>query len=237
MLQSRWKFTLRLNCNSFIGNEIVTRFCTCHDSTAVGACAKVCCDCYVRINVRARRNFRRIWIATENRLWNWPVEINKHHRTLVARHLSMKTSSSPPSACTGKMHPPWFVYMHARYHPDAPRTAWPSLVKFQRQCCPKHTQPVDLPFILYNQWRHRSHSINLTSTPQSGRIDKALRYSHRKPWLEMNEQQDASTNPSKWRHNFGSHVFTSAMIMRITAFALIQDGGRQSAEERSVITR
>ena len=42
---------------------IATKFCTWHDSCAVVACAKICCDLMASNGVVARRNFDRIWIA------------------------------------------------------------------------------------------------------------------------------------------------------------------------------
>ena len=55
-------------CNSVAVHHIATNFCTCHDSTAVVSCTKVCSDHYIRIEVRAKRNFHGIWSAMENPL-------------------------------------------------------------------------------------------------------------------------------------------------------------------------
>ena len=55
-------------CNSVRGHQIATNFCTCHDSTAVVPCTKFCSDHCIRIEVRANRNFHRIWIAMEKPL-------------------------------------------------------------------------------------------------------------------------------------------------------------------------
>ena len=54
--------------NSVAGHQIATNFCTCHDSTAVVPCTKFCSDHYIRIEVRVKRNFHRIWIAIEKPL-------------------------------------------------------------------------------------------------------------------------------------------------------------------------
>ena len=51
--------------NSFAGHQIATTFCTCHDCTAVMPCTKFCSDHCIRIEVRVKRNFHRIWIAME----------------------------------------------------------------------------------------------------------------------------------------------------------------------------
>ena len=42
---------------------IATKFCTWHDSCAVVACAKICCDLMASNGVMARWSFHRIWIA------------------------------------------------------------------------------------------------------------------------------------------------------------------------------
>ena len=42
---------------------IATKFCTWHDSCAVVACAKICCDLMTSNGVMARQSFHRIWIA------------------------------------------------------------------------------------------------------------------------------------------------------------------------------
>ena len=54
--------------NAVAGHEIVKKFCTCHDSTAVVPCAKFCSDRCIRIEVRVKRNFHRVWIAMEKPL-------------------------------------------------------------------------------------------------------------------------------------------------------------------------
>ena len=55
-------------CNSVTGDQIATNFCTCHDSTAVVPCTKFCSDHCIGIEMRAKRNFHRIWIAMEKPL-------------------------------------------------------------------------------------------------------------------------------------------------------------------------
>ena len=54
--------------NSVAGHQIATNFCTCHDSTAVMPCDKFCSNHCIRIEVRVKRNFHRIWIAMEKPL-------------------------------------------------------------------------------------------------------------------------------------------------------------------------
>ena len=54
--------------NSVTGHQIATNFCTCHDSTAVVPCTKFCSDHCIGIEMRAKRNFYRIWIAMEKTL-------------------------------------------------------------------------------------------------------------------------------------------------------------------------
>ena len=54
-------------CNSVAGHQIATIFCTCHYSTAVVPCTKFCSDHGIRLDVRVKRNFHRIWIPWKNR--------------------------------------------------------------------------------------------------------------------------------------------------------------------------
>ena len=50
-------------------NTVIARkFCTWHDSTAVVACAKICCDLVASNGIMARLSFHRIWIADKNPL-------------------------------------------------------------------------------------------------------------------------------------------------------------------------
>ena len=55
-------------CSSLAGHQIATIFCTCHDSTAVVPCTKFCSNHCIRIEMRVKRNFHRIWIAMEKTL-------------------------------------------------------------------------------------------------------------------------------------------------------------------------
>ena len=57
-------FRSHLDSNSVI----VTKFCTWHDSCAVVACAKICCDLMASDGITARRSFHRIWIAGKKSL-------------------------------------------------------------------------------------------------------------------------------------------------------------------------
>ena len=54
--------------NAVVGHHIATNICTCHDSTAVVPCTKLCSDHGIRVEVRVKRNFHRIWIAMEKPL-------------------------------------------------------------------------------------------------------------------------------------------------------------------------
>ena len=47
---------------------IATKFCTWHDSCAVVACAKICCDLIASSGITARRSFHQIWIAGKKSL-------------------------------------------------------------------------------------------------------------------------------------------------------------------------
>ena len=50
-------------CNSFAGHKIATNFCKWHDSCAVLSCTTFCSNHCIRIEVRMKRNFHRIWIV------------------------------------------------------------------------------------------------------------------------------------------------------------------------------
>ena len=59
-------------CSHPNSNEVITtKFCTCHDSCAVMACAKFCCDMYNSKWITAKRNFHQIWIVMANSLVTW----------------------------------------------------------------------------------------------------------------------------------------------------------------------
>ena len=59
-------------CSSITGHKIATKFCTCHDSTAVMPNAKFCSNYVVGFGMRVRLNFHHIWILMENCWWNGP---------------------------------------------------------------------------------------------------------------------------------------------------------------------
>ena len=50
---------------------IATKFGTWHDSWAVVACAKFCCDMITSYWIRAKWNFHQIWIVMEKLLAKW----------------------------------------------------------------------------------------------------------------------------------------------------------------------
>ena len=53
-------------------NKVITTiFGTWHDSWAVVACAKFCCDMVISNWIRAKWNFHRIWIVMEKSLVKW----------------------------------------------------------------------------------------------------------------------------------------------------------------------
>ena len=63
-IQIRLKFRFTFDPNTVIA----TKFCTWHDSCAVVACAKICCDLFASSGITARRSFHRIWIAGKKSL-------------------------------------------------------------------------------------------------------------------------------------------------------------------------
>ena len=62
---------ISFSCNSIAGDHITTKFCTRHDSIAVMPCAKFCSDHFIRIWMRGKWNFHRIWIVMERLLVKW----------------------------------------------------------------------------------------------------------------------------------------------------------------------
>ena len=62
-------------CNSIIDCQITTNFCTCHDSTAVVACAKFCSDIFPSIKMTAKWNLDGIWILVEKSLVQQSPEV------------------------------------------------------------------------------------------------------------------------------------------------------------------
>ena len=84
--------------NSVVGHNIATKFCTCHDSTAVVPCAKYHSDHFTTTWMRADWNFNRIWITMEkivhemsprmSMIWAksvgpWPLKIHIQSWTLL----------------------------------------------------------------------------------------------------------------------------------------------------------
>ena len=72
---------------------IATIFGTWHDSWAVVACAKFCCDMVISNWKRAKWNFHRIWIVMEKSLVKWVPDC---HRTKVWYH----NGNRPVLICT-----------------------------------------------------------------------------------------------------------------------------------------
>ena len=69
---------------SVAGHQIATNVCTCHDSTAVVPCTKFCSDHCIRIEMRVKQNFHRIWIAMVKSLVKrppcWSLLVNRSAR-------------------------------------------------------------------------------------------------------------------------------------------------------------
>ena len=102
--------------NSVAGHRIATIFCTCHDSTAVVPCTKFCSDHCIRIEVRVKRYFHRIWIAME--------------KTLVKR--------APERVLTAFISPP---HSGRGLGGNKPISSVPLLSRFSP--LPKHLQPME----------------------------------------------------------------------------------------------
>ena len=80
--------------NSIFGYDIATHFCTCHDSTAVVACAKLCSYQFIRIWIRAKLNFHHIWIVMEKLFMKWVAAHNGKIEALTATETLMKSCLS-----------------------------------------------------------------------------------------------------------------------------------------------
>ena len=60
------------HCNSIPGSDISTIFCTCHDSTAAVACAKIYTDEFITIwMMRTKWNSKKIWIMRHKSFSEW----------------------------------------------------------------------------------------------------------------------------------------------------------------------
>ena len=82
-LQIRWKVRLAVTpLNIF--------FCTCHDSIAVVPRTKFCSDHCIRIVVRVKPNFYRIWIATEKPLVK---QIDRCHSNNIQTSIQQQQTS------------------------------------------------------------------------------------------------------------------------------------------------
>ena len=72
---SRWiSFCSLLSCSE----EITTKFCTWHDSTAVVPCAKFCGDMISFNGITLKLKFHQIWIMMEKLLAKWASVLSSH---------------------------------------------------------------------------------------------------------------------------------------------------------------
>ena len=62
------QISMKMSFCSYLNSAIaiVTKFCTCHDSTTVVACAKFGCDILAINGITAKLIFHKIWIVMEN---------------------------------------------------------------------------------------------------------------------------------------------------------------------------
>ena len=61
-------------CIQFLSHQISTKFCTCHDSTAVVACAKFCSDPFIIILVTTKYDIQEIVNVREKLLVWWACD-------------------------------------------------------------------------------------------------------------------------------------------------------------------
>ena len=85
-------FHTHLNSNTVI----TTKFCTWHDSCAVVACAKICCDLMASNRITARRSLHRICIAGKKSLVKRaPGQILPHAcHAIVLGHIKQLTTNT-----------------------------------------------------------------------------------------------------------------------------------------------
>ena len=75
---------------SVLVNQITTRFCTWHDSSAVMSCAKLCSDQCIRFYIGGKWNCNEIWIMMDtNHEWNspWCAELLSMNNLCNPQHL------------------------------------------------------------------------------------------------------------------------------------------------------
>ena len=62
--------------HSYSDNVITVKFCACHDSCAVMACAKICSDTVAVNGIAVKWNFHHIWIMMEKALVKWTSHVH-----------------------------------------------------------------------------------------------------------------------------------------------------------------
>ena len=89
---TKFKFNgnLSISCLSNSDRVITSKFCTCHDSRAVVACAKICSDLMSRNRIKANIS-HQIWTMHEKSLELWPRGLTANHDILLC-HKSWMTA-------------------------------------------------------------------------------------------------------------------------------------------------
>ena len=75
---SQFKFNGNFHSHLDSNTAIATKFSTWHNSCAVVAWAKICCNLIASNGIMARRSFHRIWIAGKKTLVKWPPGQHEH---------------------------------------------------------------------------------------------------------------------------------------------------------------
>ena len=145
---------------------IATKYCTWHDSCAVVACAKLCCDLIASNGIPARWSFHRIWIAGKKPLVKRAPDVHKAG-CLAGIQASNRGKTEIPSTrlffslnqCNITVQ--FWTSMYCR--PDAPTTNRMSMqgTVLVRNVKQKSHQPdcfidtvCDFVFMTFNAWRY-----------------------------------------------------------------------------------
>ena len=91
---------------------IATIFGTWHDSWAVVACAKFCCDVVISNWIRAKWNFHRIWIVMEKSLVKWAP--GTQYIKCLRKILTLFPTIISTSSCAFFWHSGWSARQYRR---------------------------------------------------------------------------------------------------------------------------
>ena len=98
-------------CNSSAGYHITTKFCTCHDSTAVMLCAKFHIGHFITIWKISGWNFHHIWITMEKTFVKWIPELKTWHLICnsVLQQVEITDWGQVMHICIHRLCNHWFI--------------------------------------------------------------------------------------------------------------------------------